>query len=82
MRILVAVDESETPSRVPRYVGALLCRHPGVVLTLFHVLKPIPRELLEHDGSENPATEAQLSVQLHDKQEAWFRKERESECHV
>ena len=31
---------------------------PDVVVTLFHVLKPMPRELLEHGGSENPATEA------------------------
>ena len=42
----------------------------------------MPRGLLEHGGSENPAAEAQLSVQLHDEQEAWIRKERESECHV
>jgi K+-sensing histidine kinase KdpD len=37
---------------------------------------------LEHGGSENPAAEAELSVQLHGEQEAWIRKERESECHV
>jgi nucleotide-binding universal stress UspA family protein len=42
----------------------------------------MPRGLLEHGGSENPAAEAQLSTQLHDEQEAWIRKERESECHV
>lgn len=82
MRILLAVDESENSHRVVQYVGTLLCRTPDVAVTLFHVLKPMPRELLEHGGSENPATEAQLSMQLHDEQEAWIRKERESECHV
>jgi nucleotide-binding universal stress UspA family protein len=82
MRILLAVDESETSHRVVRYVGSLLCRTPDVVVTLFHVLKPMPRVLLEHGGSENPAAESQLSVQLRDEQEAWIRKERESECHV
>ena len=82
MRILLAVDESENSHRVVQYVGSLLGRTPDVVVTLFHVLKPMPRGLLEHGGSENPAAEAQLSVQLHDEQEAWIRKERESECHV
>jgi nucleotide-binding universal stress UspA family protein len=38
--------------------------------------------LLEHGGSENPAAEAELSVQLRNDQDAWIRKERESECHV
>ena len=82
MRILLAVDESESSHRVVQYVGALLRRTPDVAVTLFHVLKPMPRELLEHGGSENPAAEAQLSVQLRGEQEAWIRKERESECHV
>ncbi|MEO5865131.1 MAG: universal stress protein [Nitrospiraceae bacterium] len=82
MRMLLAVDESENSRRVVQYVGSLLRRTPDVVVTLFHVLKPMPRELLEHGGSENPAAEAQLSVQLRDDQEVWIEKERESECHV
>lgn len=82
MRILLAVDESENSHRAVQYVGSLLRRTPDVAVTLFHVLKPMPRELLEHGGSENPAAEAQLSVQLRHEQEAWIRKERESECHV
>ncbi len=82
MRILVAVDESENSYRVLQYVGSLLSRTPDLTLTLFHVLKPMPRGLLEHGGSENPAAEAQLSEQLHNEQEAWIRKESEAECDV
>lgn len=82
MRILLAVDESENSHRVVQYVGSLLSRIPDAVITLFHVLKPMPRGLLEHGGSENPAVEAQLRMQLRNEQEAWIRKERESECHV
>jgi len=82
MRILLAVDEFENSHRLIQYVGSLLGQTPDVSITLFHVLKPMPRELLEHGGSENPVAEAQLSVQLRDEQEAWIRKERESECHV
>jgi nucleotide-binding universal stress UspA family protein len=82
MRVLLAVDESQNSHRVVQYVGSLLRRTPDVAVTLFHVLKPMPRELLEHGGSENPAAEAELSMQLRNEQEAWIRKERESECHV
>ena len=82
MRVLLAVDESENSHRVVQYVGSLLRQTPDVTVTLFHVLKPMPRELLEHGGSENLAAEAQLSVQLRNEQEAWIRKEQESECHV
>lgn len=82
MRILLAVDESENSRRAVSYVGSLLHGAPDVTITLFHVLKPMPRKLLEHGGSENPATEGQLSTHLHDDQEAWYRKEREAECPV
>jgi nucleotide-binding universal stress UspA family protein len=80
MRMLLAVDESENSLHAVRYVGSLLRRTPDVAVTLFHVLKPMPRELLEHGGSENPAAEAQLSEQLRKEQEAWIRQEVESEC--
>jgi nucleotide-binding universal stress UspA family protein len=80
MRILVAVDESENSTRAVKYVGSLLRDAPKTVVTLFHVLKPIPRGLLEHGGSENPAAEAQLSEQLRRDQEAWIRQEAEREC--
>ena len=82
MRILLTVDESENSHRAVQYVGSLLRRTPDVAVTLFHVLKPMPRQLMEHGGSENPATEERLSAQLRDDQDAWFRKERDVECHV
>jgi nucleotide-binding universal stress UspA family protein len=82
MPILLAVDESENSRRATHYVGSLLCRTPDVRITLFHVLKPMPRKLMEHGGSENPAAEELLSMQLQKDQEAWYRKEREAECPV
>ena len=82
MRILLAIDESENSQRAVRYVGSHLSRMPDVAVTLFHVLKPMPRELLEHGGSENPVAEAQLGRQLRHAQATWVRKEGESESHV
>jgi nucleotide-binding universal stress UspA family protein len=81
MRILVAIDETEHDGRVVEYVGALVRSLSDVNLTLFHVLKPIPCEFLEHGGSENPALEEQLGSQLKKDQAEWYRKEREAECH-
>ena len=82
MRILVAVDESENSHRAVKYVGSVLRGRPDTDVTLFHVLKPMPRELLEHGGSENPTAEAQLGQQLRNEQEVWIRKEGESESYV
>ncbi|MEO8341634.1 MAG: universal stress protein, partial [Nitrospirota bacterium] len=78
----LAVDESTNSHRVVQYVGSLMGRTPDVVITLLHVLRPMPRGLLEHGGSENPAAESRLSLQLRDEQNDWIRKEREAECHV
>lgn len=82
MRILLAIDESDNAQRAVQYVGSLLRGTSDIAVTLFHVLKPMPRELLEHGGSENPAVEAQLSAQLRREQEAWMRKEGEAEGHI
>ena len=82
MRILLAVDESENSRRAIHYTGSLLCRTPDVTITLLHVLQPMPRKIMEHGGSENPATEGRLSTQLQKDQEAWYKKERESECPI
>lgn len=82
MRILLAVDESENSHRAVKYVGSLLRGTPDTAVTLFHVLKPMPRELLEHGGSENPTAEARLGQQLRNEQDAWVRNEEASESHV
>lgn len=74
-RILVAIDGSECSQEAVKYVGGLLRETRDVQLTLFHVLKPLPRELLEHGGSENPNVEASLSSHLRTEQEEWVKAE-------
>lgn len=74
-RILVAVDDSEHSERALRYVGTLLRDTRDVYVTLFHVLKPMPRELLEHGGSEDPSVEVRLAEELQRDQETWVRTE-------
>ena len=81
MNILVAVDGSENSHHAVRYVSTILKGAADVKITLFHVLKALPAELLEHGGSENPATEDQLGAQLRKDQVAWY-KEREARSSV
>jgi nucleotide-binding universal stress UspA family protein len=64
-----------TPARALRYVGTLLREARDVHVTLFHVLKPMPRELLEHGGSEDPIEEVRLATGLQQDQENWVRAE-------
>lgn len=74
-KILVAVDDSEQSLRAVHYVGSLLRDTHDVGVTLFHVLNPMPRELMEHGGSENPEIEDHLGAQLRKDQEDWVRRE-------
>jgi nucleotide-binding universal stress UspA family protein len=81
-RILIAVDEFEHSAQALRYVGTLLRDACDVQVTLFHVLKPMPRELLEHGGSEDPSAEVRLAEALHQDQENWVRAESEIESPI
>ncbi len=74
-QILVAVDDSTHAARALRYVGTLLRDTRDVQITLFHVLKPMPRGLLEHGGSENPEVEHRLACSLRKQQEDWIKSE-------
>jgi nucleotide-binding universal stress UspA family protein len=67
----MAVDGSEHSARALHYVGTLLRETRDVQVILFHVLKPMPRELLEHGGSEDPAEEVRLAKKLQEDQENW-----------
>ncbi len=73
--ILIAVDDSNESARALHYVGSLLGDTRDVKVTLFHVLNPMPRELMEHGGSENPETEDHLGEQLRKDQAEWLRTE-------
>lgn len=74
-KILVCVEDAEQSVLALGYVGALLRDAHDVSVTLFHVLRPMPRELMEHGGSENPADEVRLGAQLRREQEDWLRSE-------
>ena len=80
MKILIAIDETDYAARLVQYVGALLRETPHARVTLFHVLRPMPRKLLEHGGSESPVVESQLQSELKQEQTEWIRSQQEAEC--
>lgn len=71
-RILVAIDDSSASRRAVTYVAKLVGRRRGFRLCVVHVLPPLPRHLLEHGGSEDPAKEERLEVDLKADQRLWI----------
>jgi nucleotide-binding universal stress UspA family protein len=80
MKILVAIDETDYAVRLVQYVGGVLRETPHAQVMLFHVLRPMPRKLLEHGGSESPVIEGQLQDALKKEQTQWIRSQQEAEC--
>ncbi len=78
-RLLIPVDASENSRRAVAYASRILRDSKDAEITLFHVLKTIPRSLMEHGGSDDPAKEGQLSETLRHDQEAWLAREQEVE---
>ena len=69
---LVAIDDSEATLRTVSYVAEIISPQKELHLVLLHVLPPIPPELLEFGGSEDPKTEQQLDEQLKKEQAQWI----------
>ena len=73
-KILVAIDSTDASSQALNYVVRLLEKSNGVQFRLLHVLPPIPPELREHGGSEDPNEELTLGRQLAEAQYGWVDK--------
>jgi nucleotide-binding universal stress UspA family protein len=70
--ILIAVDDSEESYRAVTYVGSLIGGCEGFRVCLLHALPPLPRELLEFGGSENPQEEERNEACLKTDQARWI----------
>lgn len=71
-RLLVVVDESPSSKRAVEYVASVLASRRGFQLCLAHFLSPLPPELLEFGGAEDPDKEQQLDRQLKAEQQRWI----------
>jgi nucleotide-binding universal stress UspA family protein len=70
--MLIAVDASEASDRAVAYVAHMMQGQQDLRVLLFHVPAPMPPELLEFGGRENPDAEEQTEAALHSAQAAWL----------
>ncbi len=71
-RLLLVVDQSRATKRAVSYVARLTGGRRGFRYYLAHALPPLPPDLLEFQGAEDPEFERQLDTRLRTKQERWL----------
>ena len=71
-RLLVVVDESSSSKQAVEYLAKALSSRRGFQVCLAHFLSPLPSELLEFGGAEDPDQERQLDAQLKTEQQQWI----------
>ncbi len=69
---LVGVDGSDSSIRSVSYVAEMIGAREDCHVVLFHVLPPIPPELLEFGGAEDPEKEQKLDQTLKKEQAQWI----------
>jgi nucleotide-binding universal stress UspA family protein len=72
--ILIAIDDSDASMKAVRYVSDIVRGGENIRICLFHVLPPIPPDLLEFGGAEDPQQERVLSAELKTAQAEWIEK--------
>jgi len=73
--ILIALDDSEASLKAVKYVADLIGGVADLSIYLVHVLPPLPPDLLEFGGAEDPHQEARMESRLHQEQAVWAKEE-------
>ena len=71
--ILLAIDDSVASRKAIAYVAALARRQKGLGIHIFHAIDPLPTQLQEFRGAENPDDEKTLENELKLKQHSWHQ---------
>ncbi len=71
-RLLLVLDHSPASQRAIDYVAETAARCGAFRLYLANLLPPVPPELLEFGGAENPVEEERLSHSLRSEQKEWM----------
>ncbi len=72
-RLLLVLDHSPASQRAIDYVAETAARCGAFRLYLANLLPPVPPELLEFGGAENPREEERLSQSLRLEQQGWIK---------
>lgn len=73
-KILVAMDDSDASRRLAAAVAERARKSETVRVVLCHLLPPLPPELLESRGSENPEEERRIEREQEIAQNQWVAK--------
>lgn len=69
--ILVAVDDGDAAMRAVEYIAAFLAGRADFEIHLLHALRPLPPQLMESPGSEDPSLERQIEQRQAVQQKSW-----------
>ena len=69
--ILLAIDDHEATNRAVEYVAAFIADRDDVNIHLVHALKPLPPQLMESPGAEDPTREQQIEKCQAAQQKSW-----------
>jgi nucleotide-binding universal stress UspA family protein len=75
-QILVAIDDFEGAEPLLQYAAQLSRSRDDMKIHLFHALAPLPPQLLESPGSEDPTAEEQIEAKQEQEQNAWIERAR------
>ena len=69
--ILIAVDDRDAALRAVQYVAAFVAGRNDFEIHLLHALRPLPPQLMESPGSEDPSVERQIEQRQALQQQGW-----------
>ena len=72
-KLLVALDEHSISTELVKYLGKIISGNQDLEVCLLHMLAPLPPELREFRGSEDPEVEEQLDREMDAVWQRWTR---------
>lgn len=74
--VLIAIDDFPMTEHLKECLEPLVQDHPTATVHLFHALGPLPPQLLESPGAEDPVEEERVEARQERQQEEWLARAR------
>jgi nucleotide-binding universal stress UspA family protein len=75
-QILIAIDDFKTAEPLVERAARLAGENEDYKIHLFHALGPLPPQLLESPGAEDPSEEERVEAKQEHRQLSWLKRER------
>jgi nucleotide-binding universal stress UspA family protein len=70
-KVLMAIDDDVTANDVAKYAARIISGEKSLVICLLHMIAPLPPQLREFRGAEDPKMEQRLDHEIDLKCERW-----------